>query len=111
MPEHSCTELIRCLLKAIPESSTLAEFDCREFDEGEKVYSSFAYLIGIIRALSHTASMTTWQSDGSPTLEAVTAIDSVVDGWLLLLPEEKQLLHCSGEIDELLYFANMWIHS
>lgn len=97
--------------QVIPEPSTLAEFECREFDENDKVYSSFAYLIGIIRALSHVSTAGTWQSDGSPTPETVGAIDAVVDGWLLLLPEAKQIWDSSGEIDELMYFATMWIHA
>ncbi|KAJ6781243.1 hypothetical protein PWT90_10852 [Aphanocladium album] len=95
----------------IPEPSTLAEFDCREFEENDKVYSSFAYLIGIIRALTHASNVGTWQSDRSPTPETVSAIDAVVDGWLLLLPESKQIMDSSDEIDELLYFATMWIHA
>ena len=53
-----------------------------------------------------------WQGDGNPSSEGVAAIDSVIDGWLLLLPESKQqVMNSSGEIDELLYFANMWIHA
>ncbi|KAJ3499834.1 hypothetical protein NLG97_g15 [Lecanicillium saksenae] len=95
----------------IPKPSTMAEFDCREFEENEKVYSSFAYLIGIIRALTHAATVGTWQSDRSPTQETVSAIDAVVDGWFLLLPESKQIMDSSDEIDELLYFATMWIHA
>lgn len=89
----------------------MAEFDCREFDEEEKDYSSFAYLIGIVRGTSHTSNIATLQSDGSPTLETVTAMDSVVDGWLLLLPESKQILSSTGEVDELLFLAKMWMHT
>lgn len=103
--------ITRQMPQMIPEPSTLAEFDCREFEENDKVYSSFAYLIGIIRALTHASSVGTWQSDRSPTPETVLAIDAVVDGWLLLLPESKQIMNSSDEIDELLYFATMWIHA
>lgn len=96
----------------IPEPSLLADFDFREFESEGKVYSSFAYLIGVVRGLSQASVSVPWQSDGSPTLEVVATIDSVIDGWLLLLPESKQqAMNSGGEIDELLYFANMWVHA
>lgn len=50
-------------------------------------------------------------SDGFPsgTLEMV---DTVIEGWLLLLPKSKcQILSKNGESDEMMFQANMAIHA
>ncbi|KAJ5370335.1 uncharacterized protein N7496_006427 [Penicillium cataractarum] len=69
----------------IPAPRNLQEFDCREFTQ-EETFSSFAYLVG-------------------------AAADSCLDGWRLLLPKkQKQVMKKTGEIDELMFQANMIIH-
>jgi hypothetical protein len=41
----------------------------------------------------------------------IQAADSMLDGWLLLLPEdEKPVLKKNGDIDELMFQAHLLIH-
>ncbi|OAA72020.1 C6 zinc finger domain protein [Akanthomyces lecanii RCEF 1005] len=95
----------------IPESISLREWDCREFDEEEKPFSSFAHLIGAIRCatLAKEASL---KSDPRKKPDDVLHVaDSILDSWLLLLPKtKKQVMLRSGEIDELLFQAHLLIH-
>ncbi|KAM3555558.1 hypothetical protein MY1884_005543 [Beauveria asiatica] len=64
----------------IPEPNSLGEWDCREFDQGDKPFSSFACLVGAIR----------WM--------------------LLLPKSKKQVMLRNGDIDELLFQAHHLIH-
>lgn len=46
------------------------------------------------------------------SLIALETVDTVIEGWLLLLPESKrQILSRDGEFDELMFQANMAIHA
>lgn len=45
-------------------------------------------------------------------LEMVEALDVVVDGWLLLLPESKRhVMSGDGTIDELMFQAHKGVHA
>lgn len=48
-------------------------------------------------------------SEDSPHI--LQAADSVINGWLLLLPKgRKQVMSKTGEIDELMFQAHLLIH-
>lgn len=90
----------------------MEEFEAREFASENKVYSSFAYLVGVIRSIAETMTLVPPHIDGGPNMEAVDAVDAVVDGWLLLLPDCKRtIMSSSGAIDELMFYANMSINA
>lgn len=96
----------------IPTPATLEEFESREFSSDDQVFSSFAYLVGVVRSISQTLAATPPEAKTCPPVDLVEAVDAVVDGWLLLLPESKRsVLSKDGEIDELMFFAHMTIHA
>lgn len=98
--------------QAIPIPKTLDDFDSREFAADNHVYSSFAYLIGAIRGVSMALScgLSNTQSVGLP--QVLEMVDTVIEGWLLLLPKsKKQLLSKTGEFDELMFQAHMALHA
>lgn len=44
--------------------------------------------------------------------DVLEMVDTVIEGWLLLLPKSKrQLLSATGEFDELMFQANMALHA
>lgn len=48
----------------------------------------------------------------SPPIEVVDAVDAVSDGWLMLLPECKQrVMTRDGDMDELVFYSLMALHS
>ncbi|PLB44820.1 hypothetical protein P170DRAFT_440047 [Aspergillus steynii IBT 23096] len=94
----------------IPQPRTLEEFDSREFDFSETPFSSFAYLIGAVRCAAAAISAVP-RCGKTASLDIIQAADAIVDGWLLLLPQEhKQVLTKTGEIDELIFQAHLVIH-
>ncbi|EFY94996.1 Zn(2)-Cys(6) zinc finger domain protein [Metarhizium robertsii] len=96
----------------IPTPDSLADFDSREFASDNHVYSSFAYLIGATRGVAQIMAATPPDRKTSPPIELVEAVDAMIDGWLLLLPECKRpLMSKTGEMDELLFYAHMSIHA
>lgn len=45
------------------------------------------------------------------SLHVIHTADSILDGWLLLLPSgSKKIMDKSGEIDELMFQAKLLIH-
>ncbi|KAF7551420.1 hypothetical protein G7Z17_g5031 [Cylindrodendrum hubeiense] len=95
----------------IPEPRTLQDFDCREFDFGNTPFSSFAYLIGAVRCVISAISTIPELAVDKASTHIIQAADSIVDGWLLLLPKGcKQVLSKSGDIDELMFQAHLVIH-
>ncbi|KAH0527062.1 hypothetical protein TsFJ059_002106 [Trichoderma semiorbis] len=95
----------------IPEPKTLEEFDCREFSLSNTSFSSFAYLIGAARCVASAAPMAMGITPEDASLHVIHTADSILDGWLLLLPSgRKQIMDKSGEIDELMFQANLLIH-
>lgn len=91
---------------------TLADFDSREFAADCHVYSSFAYLIGATRALSSAAARISLSISNSSSQQVLNEVDVVISGWLLLLPDsKKQILSKSGDIDELMFQAQMGVHA
>ncbi|EEA18932.1 hypothetical protein TMatcc_010518 [Talaromyces marneffei ATCC 18224] len=95
----------------IPIPKTLQEFDCREFATDETTqFSSFAYLIGAVRCAVLAMSTTPKLPAKEDSLHIMQTTDSALDGWLLLLPKDKQIMNKSGEIDELMFQAHLLIH-
>ncbi|KAM5350033.1 hypothetical protein ACJ41O_006538 [Fusarium nematophilum] len=93
----------------IPDPKTLQEFDCREFSSPDTSFSSFAYLIGAVRCAALAISMAPKHAAKEASESVIQAADSIIDGWLLLLPKDsKQVMGKSGEIDELM--ATIGIH-
>lgn len=89
----------------------MVEFDCREFSLGNTSFSSFAYLIGAARCVASAAPMAMGITPEDASLHVIHTADSILDGWLLLLPSgRKQIMDKSGEIDELMFQANLLIH-
>lgn len=44
--------------------------------------------------------------------QSLEEVDAVADGWFLLLPESKKhVLSADGEVDELMFQANMAVHT
>lgn len=44
-------------------------------------------------------------------MQVIQAADSILDGWLLLLPKDrKQVMAKTGEVDELMFQAHLLIH-
>ncbi|OAR00687.1 hypothetical protein LLEC1_06328 [Akanthomyces lecanii] len=95
----------------IPEPLSLREWDCREFDEEEKPFSSFAHLIGAIRCATLAKEASLKSDPRKKRDDVINAADSILDSWLLLLPRtKKQVMLRNGELDELLFQAHLLIH-
>ncbi|KAL7929246.1 hypothetical protein V8C35DRAFT_199394 [Trichoderma chlorosporum] len=95
----------------IPEPKTLEEFDCREFALSNISFSSFAYLVGAARCVASAAPMALGIASEDASAQVMHTADSILDGWLLLLPKgSKPIMNKSGEIDELMFQAKLLIH-
>ncbi|EHK18613.1 uncharacterized protein TRIVIDRAFT_158628 [Trichoderma virens Gv29-8] len=95
----------------IPKPKTLEDFDSREFALGNTSFSSFAYLVGAARCVASAAPMALGITPEDASLQVINTADSILDGWLLLLPRgSKQIMDKSGEIDELMFQAKLLVH-
>ncbi|KFY29865.1 hypothetical protein V494_08424 [Pseudogymnoascus sp. VKM F-4513 (FW-928)] len=97
---------------AIPYPKTLEDFNSREFAPDNYVYSSFAYLIGAIHGVSSAIARVLSDPSCSTSPRALDAVDTMIDGWMLLVPESKaKVFSKSGEIDEHMFHAYMALHA
>ncbi|KFX96907.1 hypothetical protein V490_03076 [Pseudogymnoascus sp. VKM F-3557] len=97
---------------AIPCPKTLDDFNSREFAPDNHVYSSFAYLIGAIHGICSAISRVLTGSSYSSSPGVLEAVDTMIDGWMLMVPESKaNIFSKSGEIDEHMFHAYMAIHA
>lgn len=90
---------------------TLQDFDSREFLPDGGSFSSFAYLVGAARcsALAIATAPEVASPETSP--HVLQTADSIIDGWLLLLPKHKrEVMRRNGDIDEMLFQAHLLIH-
>ncbi|KAI5459237.1 hypothetical protein BGZ63DRAFT_415868 [Mariannaea sp. PMI_226] len=95
----------------IPNPKSLQDFDDREFASEDISFSSFAYLIGAVRCAASAISISPKIANKEASEHVIQAIDSIIDGWLLLLPKgSKEVMSKSGEIDELMFQAHLFIH-
>ncbi|EWG55445.1 hypothetical protein FVEG_13443 [Fusarium verticillioides 7600] len=95
----------------IPAPKTLQDFDSREFDSEDVVFSSFAYLIGAVRCAAQVICMSPKRATREHSEAIIQSADSAFDAWLLLLPKDKKpVLKTDGTIDELMFQAHLLIH-
>ncbi|KAK1533556.1 hypothetical protein CPAR01_10264, partial [Colletotrichum paranaense] len=95
----------------IPEPQTLEEFDLREFASEDTSYSSFAYLIGAVKCAALAISTTPKLVAREDSMRMIEEADSIIDGWSLLLPEDRRhIMSKTGEIDELMFQAHLLIN-
>lgn len=89
----------------------MEDWDCREFAPEGASFSSFAYLIGAMRCAALATKSTIKDGSRKSPSDLLHVADSIMDGWLLLLPKDrKQLMTRRGEIDELMFEAHLLIH-
>ncbi|KAF5552685.1 C6 transcription factor [Fusarium mexicanum] len=95
----------------IPAPKTLQDFDSREFDSEDVVFSSFAYLIGAVRSAAQVIYMSPKRATREHSEAIIQSADSAFDAWLLLLPKDKKpVLKADGTMDELMFQAHLLIH-
>ncbi|EED18536.1 C6 transcription factor, putative [Talaromyces stipitatus ATCC 10500] len=95
----------------VPEPISLQEFDCREFAPDSVRFSSFTYLIGAVRCTALAISMAPKSLVKEDSADVVQSVDSILDGWLRLLPKNSnKVMDKSGNIDELMFQAHLVIH-
>ncbi|KAK2688846.1 hypothetical protein QWA68_012098 [Fusarium oxysporum] len=95
----------------VPAPKTLQDFDSREFDSEDVVFSSFAYLIGAVRCAAQVIYMSPKRATREDSEAIIQSADSAFDAWLLLLPKDKKpVLKQDGTIDELMFQAHLLIH-
>ncbi|KAK2746545.1 hypothetical protein FQN55_005531 [Onygenales sp. PD_40] len=94
----------------IPKPRTLFEFDDREFDAVDVVFSSFAYLIDASRILG--TALAVGSDAGNPVDPAVDHADSGLVAWAFHLPDVKQeMVTKKGKVDPILFLAHMLIQT
>ncbi|KAG0647330.1 hypothetical protein D0Z07_7331 [Hyphodiscus hymeniophilus] len=90
----------------IPEPHSMFQYNEREFSENEASYSSFTYLIDIVRILGSV--MAVAGEGGNLSDSLVDDADGCLVNWELHLQENKKdVLRSDGEIDEPLFHAHM----
>ncbi|KAJ6780038.1 hypothetical protein PWT90_01210 [Aphanocladium album] len=95
----------------IPEPKTLRDWECREFDEEDRPFSSFAYLIGAVKCATLAKAASLKGDPQKKPSDILHVVDSVLDSWMLLLPKsKKQVMSRNGDIDELMFQAHLLIH-
>jgi len=89
----------------IPRPRTLSEYEARDFEDEEQVFSSFTYLIDLSRI---SGSLLTIDSlRGKDAEPAVANADALLVNWKLHLPREKQgVVDKNEDVDELLFQAH-----
>ncbi|KAL7811978.1 hypothetical protein V8C26DRAFT_407774 [Trichoderma gracile] len=102
----------------IPRPKTLEDFESREFSSEDTVFSSFAYLIGGVRGMASAMARvlalpaSNASDSGGPSPKVLESVDSITEGWLLLLPESKRdIFSADGQVDELIFQAMMALHA
>ncbi|KAL7808791.1 hypothetical protein V8C44DRAFT_366608 [Trichoderma aethiopicum] len=102
----------------IPRPKTLEEFESREFSSEDTVFSSFAYLVGGVRGMASAMARvldlpaSNASESGGPSPKVLESVDSITEGWLLLLPESKRdIFSADGQVDELIFQAMMALHA
>ncbi|TVY32072.1 hypothetical protein LOCC1_G008423 [Lachnellula occidentalis] len=89
----------------IPQPRSLADYDNREFDDEDVVYSSWTYLIDVSRITSSLLSINHEErGPGDPT---IAIADTRILNWSLYLPKCKQdLISEDQKIDETMFLAH-----
>ncbi|KAJ8066195.1 hypothetical protein OCU04_005281 [Sclerotinia nivalis] len=88
----------------IPRPRALSEYDSRDFEDEIPIFSSFTYLIDLVRIIGTILSI--HDIIGKNLESAVTNADAMLVNWKLHLPVEKQgVVDKNEEVDELLFQA------
>ena len=89
----------------IPRPRTLSEYDRRDFEDEEQIFSSFTYMIDICRI---SGSLLGLGSLREKNIElAIANADAMLINWKLHLPREKQgVVDKHEEVDEMLFQAH-----
>ena len=92
--------------KLIPHPHTLLEYDTCLSTHHIPYFSSFTYLIGIVRILGASIGIERFKST---QLEAMTQnIDASLEGWKSRLsPGKRDVMTKNGEVDEVLFQAHV----
>ncbi|KAK7911475.1 C6 zinc finger domain protein [Apiospora marii] len=98
--------------EAIPTPRTWDDYCVRELETEGPGYSSFAHLVGAYRSITSALKSIPPLTKPHGSALVIQEIDTVIDGWLHLLPESKrEVMSESGEIDELMFQAHMLVHT
>ncbi|KAF9735063.1 hypothetical protein PMIN06_000838 [Paraphaeosphaeria minitans] len=93
----------------IPTPATLTNYNAREFSDME--FSSFAHLIGFTQGLCRILATRLYNDTESAKATCINA-DTMMTAWCSLLPAYKRrLLRDDGSVDELLFKANILMHT
>jgi hypothetical protein len=92
----------------IPRPKTLEEYESRDFEDETPVFSSFAYLIDLVRICGSLLTLDTMPAEYLES--AVANADAMLVNWKLHLPKEKQsVIDKNEEIDEILFQAHNFL--
>ena len=92
----------------IPRSKTLDEYESRDFEDETPVFSSYAYLIDLVRISGSLLPLDTMPREYLES--AVANADAMLVNWKLHLPKEKQsVVDKNEEIDEILFQAHNFL--
>ncbi|KAK8112579.1 hypothetical protein PG984_013105 [Apiospora sp. TS-2023a] len=98
--------------ETIPTPRTWDDYCARELETDGPGYSSFAHLVGAYRSITSALKSIPPLTKPHGSALVIQEIDTVIDGWLHLLPESKrEVMSESGEIDELMFQAHMLVHT
>ncbi|KAN0090510.1 hypothetical protein V8E51_019089 [Hyaloscypha variabilis] len=102
-----CDEKLYNEGQAIPDPPSLDQFSRRLFADDDIKYSSFCYHIEAVQILTRGLTLT-----GAKDIHRgrVQAVDNALAGWIHHLPPEKtEVIAAGGEVDEILFQAQMII--
>ncbi|KAK8062192.1 C6 zinc finger domain protein [Apiospora hydei] len=96
----------------IPTPRTWDDYCTRELETDGPGYSSFAHLVGAYRSITSVLKSIPPLTKPQGSAMVIQEFDTVIDGWLHLLPESKrEVISENGEIDELMFQAHMLVHT
>ncbi len=94
------------VLQHIPTPRTLFDYDNREFSNEEIIFSSFTYLVDVMRITSSV--MNIRLQDRQPGDGVLASADAKLVNWALFLPKCKQeLVKDDRSVDETMFFAHL----
>lgn len=92
----------------IPRPKTLDEYESRDFEDETPVFSSYAYLIDLVRISGSLLPLDTMPAEYLES--AVANADAMLVNWKLHLPKQKQsVIDKNEEIDEILFQAHNFL--
>ncbi|KAJ4300685.1 hypothetical protein N0V90_002773 [Kalmusia sp. IMI 367209] len=90
----------------IPLAATWQQYDMREFDDVEVVYSSITYMVDVSRISTYI--MQSFMDTGTFNAAFVASIDAKLAVWHSLLPAvKKDPMRQNGTVDEIMFMAHL----